>query len=96
MVFIDGFGLGNDEPYGNPFTTAEMPFIRHIMGGKNMTRSHVGEGIIRNNLVIKPTDACLGVAGIPQSATGQTVLFTGKNAAQMAGRHINGFPTIRL
>ncbi|HEX3046099.1 MAG TPA: alkaline phosphatase family protein, partial [Bacillota bacterium] len=28
--------------------------------------------------------------------TGQTVLFTGVNAAQVAGRHINGFPTRAL
>jgi len=37
-------------------------------------------------------DACLGVEGIPQSATGQTSLFTGVNAAKKAGRHIQGFP----
>lgn len=37
-------------------------------------------------------DACLGIAGIPQSATGQASLFTGLNAAQAMGRHVEGFP----
>ena len=37
-------------------------------------------------------DACLDVAGLPQSATGQTTMFTGVNAAQYMGRHCEGFP----
>lgn len=40
----------------------------------------------------KPIDACLGVAGLPQSATGQATLFTGRNAAAFMGRHVEGFP----
>jgi len=39
-----------------------------------------------------PLDACLGVAGLPQSATGQATLFTGINAARYVGRHMEGFP----
>ncbi len=39
-----------------------------------------------------PIDACLGVPGLPQSATGQTALFTGLNASQAMGRHVEGFP----
>ena len=37
-------------------------------------------------------DACLGVPGLPQSATGQTTLFTGINAPQYMQRHVEGFP----
>ena len=37
-------------------------------------------------------DACLSVAGLPQSATGQTTLFTGINAPLYMGRHVEGFP----
>ncbi len=40
----------------------------------------------------RPIDACLGVPGLPQSATGQAALFTGRNAAQLMGRHVEGFP----
>lgn len=37
-------------------------------------------------------DACLGVPGLPQSATGQTALLTGVNAPAAVGRHVEGFP----
>lgn len=37
-------------------------------------------------------DAGMGVEGIPQSATGQTALLTGVNAARHMGRHVAGFP----
>ena len=40
----------------------------------------------------KPIDACLGVEGIPQSATGQGTMFTGVNCAKAMGRHCEGFP----
>ena len=40
----------------------------------------------------RPIDARLGVEGLPQSATGQTALFTGVNAPKEVGRHIQGFP----
>lgn len=40
----------------------------------------------------RPCDASLGVPGLPQSATGQTTLLTGVNAAAAMGRHVEGFP----
>ena len=40
----------------------------------------------------KPVDACLGVEGLPQSATGQATMFTGVNCAAAAGKHCEGFP----
>jgi hypothetical protein len=40
----------------------------------------------------KPIDACLGVAGLPQSATGQATMFTGVNCAAAMGKHCEGFP----
>jgi 2,3-bisphosphoglycerate-independent phosphoglycerate mutase len=42
--------------------------------------------------VAVPLDAAMGVAGLPQSATGQTALLTGVNAAAQIGRHVEGFP----
>lgn len=47
-------------------------------------------GKILSNAV--PLDACLGVQGLPQSATGQAALLTGINAPKAMGRHIEGFP----
>lgn len=43
-----------------------------------------------------PLDACLGVPGLPQSATGQTAIFTGVNAARQVGGHKEGFPDAGL
>ena len=44
----------------------------------------------------KPIDACLGVEGLPQSATGQATMFTGVNCPKAIGRHCEGFPTPAL
>jgi hypothetical protein len=44
-------------------------------------------------LLFKAIDALLGVPGLPQSATGQTALFTGVNAAQLLGRHLGAYPS---
>ncbi len=41
-------------------------------------------------------DASLGVKGLPQSATGQTAIFTGVNAPAVLNRHMSGQPTITL
>lgn len=41
-------------------------------------------------------DASLGVKGLPQSATGQTSIFTGVNAPMALNRHLSGQPTITL
>lgn len=40
----------------------------------------------------KPISAQMGVPGLPRSATGQTALLTGMNAASAVGRHVEGFP----
>ncbi len=37
-------------------------------------------------------DVTMGVPGLPQSATGQTALLTGVNAAAAVGGHVQGFP----
>ena len=39
-----------------------------------------------------PVNVSMEVEGYPQSATGQTALLTGINAAQAIGRHVEGFP----
>jgi Phosphoglyceromutase len=41
---------------------------------------------------IVPTDALLGVEGLPQSGTGQTSLFTGVNAARVINSHFGPYP----
>ncbi len=62
----------------------------------NPLRDHCLSGL--SNLLANAAslDACLGVEGLPQSATGQTALFTGMNASKLMGRHIEGFPPATL
>ncbi len=43
-----------------------------------------------------PVDACLGVAGRPQSATGQAAIITGINAAARLGEHYGPRPDARV
>jgi hypothetical protein len=54
-----------------------------------------GEGLPRGGRAAL-ADACLGVPGRPQSATGQSTILTGENAARVLGRHLLGFPNPRL
>ena len=44
----------------------------------------------------KSIDCTLGIPGLPQSATGQTALYTGLNAAKILGKHLSGFPNQKL
>ncbi len=46
--------------------------------------------------LVRATDASLGLPGLPQSATGQTTLLTGENAAEAIGRHLYGYPSPTL
>lgn len=50
--------------------------------------------LLRDHAV--PVDPRMGVPGLPQSATGQTALLTGVNAAAAVGRHLEGLPSPRL
>jgi hypothetical protein len=46
--------------------------------------------------VLARTDACLGIDGRPQSASGQTTILTGINAPATIGYHKQGFPNQAL
>ncbi|MBN2442163.1 MAG: alkaline phosphatase family protein [Spirochaetales bacterium] len=87
FIFIDGVGLAGPDK-NNPFTGIHLPFLSHLIGGPLLINHTKNE----KELVFKGIDACLGVQGFPQSATGQTTLFTGINAAQHLGYHYPAFP----
>lgn len=93
LIFIDGFGLGENDPAVNPLVRFDPGFFRRLFG--RALTVELG-WVARPDAVLVPTDATLGVPGLPQSATGQTALFTGVNAPQMLGSHIVGFPGPRL
>lgn len=88
FVFLDGLGLGPADDT-NPLWLAPMPNLRRLLGGPLVA----GRNVDRPGLLFKGIDALLGVLGLPQSATGQTALFTGVNAAKLAGRHLGAYPT---
>ena len=85
FIFLDGVGLGVKDPAKNPFARFATDFFSGHAGG-----SYKQPGILLS------TDAHMGIPGLPQSATGQTALFTGYNGPQILGRHVNGYPTFTL
>lgn len=85
-IFLDGVGLGTDDPARNPWAAVSDPTLIAVDG----------RGPTWPGAVWKPIDACLGIDGLPQSATGTTALFTGVNAPAAIGRHLSGFPPREL
>jgi len=90
FLFLDGIGLGTDDPETNPFTRAKMPTLRNILSGNSMVASaapHHGD-----HASLLSLDASLGVDGLPQSATGQATLLTGINISKEIGYHYGPKP----
>ncbi len=92
-IFLDGIGMGSYDPQTNPFSRFANGIFSSL-GGKSIQDADLPA--LKGNLHILKTDAHLGVPGIPQSATGQTAIWTGINGAKTLGRHVSGFPTITL
>jgi hypothetical protein len=90
FVFVDGIGLGSADPAHNPFARYSLPGFEHLTGGQKMVNGWTP--LIADGQVAVPLDATLGVAGLPQSGTGQSTLLTGQNCAKLAGRHYGPFP----
>jgi 2,3-bisphosphoglycerate-independent phosphoglycerate mutase len=90
FIFLDGIGLGENNPGINPFALVEMPNLQSLLGGcKLLAASAPYQGERASLLAL---DASLGVKGLPQSATGQAVLLTGVNIPQEIGYHYGPKP----
>jgi len=87
LVFIDGLGIGEREPSHNPMARSPT-LLSHFSDGTGTALPAGGR--------VLAIDATLGVAGRPQSATGQTTLLTGENAPALLGRHLLGYPNAAL
>lgn len=93
LVFCDGMGLGANDPATNPFFHAPMQTLRALFG-KIPTRD---DGVLYGDTaILVPTDARLGIDGMPQSGTGQTTIFTGINAPAAIGEHSGPYPNEAL
>ena len=87
LFFIDGLGIGLRKPF-NP-----------LDGLNDATPLAIFRGEIPNTLlggIVVPTDACLGIEGRPQSASGQTTILTGINVPAKLGYHKQGFPNTAM
>jgi len=95
FLFLDGVGLA---PSGadNPLSQAPMPRLRELLGGPLVLEDGCQPTPPGPDVVFRALDACLGVPGLPQSATGQTALFTGLNAPALVGDHVTAHPTAPL
>ena len=67
-----------------------MPTIEKLIGGVNLTLEHAP--VKTQMATLLPLDACLNVPGLPQSATGQAVLMTGRNIPAELGFHYGPKP----
>ena len=84
LVFIDGIGFGR-EGAANPFDGSPSEIFAPLGG-------HAGAAS-RSDMRATSIDATLGHAGLPQSATGQATLYTGRDAIAVAGGHRSAWPT---
>lgn len=89
FLFIDGVGLGKANG-ANPFTQSTYRGFSAMAGDQEFSKK--AAELTETNHLFKFMDARLGVEGLPQSGTGQTALFTGKNASKKIGKHFGPFP----
>ena len=87
LFFVDGVGIGERNEF-NPLSLTEK--LEPLNNFVKQEQPIFGDGIL------VPTDVRLGVKGRPQSASGQTSIYTGVNAAQHLGKHKHGFPNEKL
>ncbi len=89
FLFLDGVGIGARNPEVNPFFSVKLSNFERIFGGIPSTEMQTTGD---TEAFVEPSDALLGIEGLPQSGTGQTALFTGVNAAELIGMHFGPYP----
>lgn len=90
FIFLDGVGLGADDPAVNPFSRVHMPNLETLLGGRRLVAASAP--YVGSSATLLPLDATLGVEGLPQSATGQAALLTGQNVPAAVGEHYGPKP----
>ncbi len=89
LFFLDGVGLGGNDPDVNPFVTANLPHLTNLLGEDWYLAR---QPIITERASLVPTDANLGMPHKPQSATGQATILTGRNVPELVGEHYGPKP----
>ena len=90
FIFLDGIGLGENNPETNPFARARMPNLGALLEGRSLLRDAAPFHGERATLLA--VDPAVGVSGLPQSATGQAILLTGINIPAEIGYHYGPKP----
>lgn len=90
FLFVDGIGLGEDNPEINPFAIADTPTLHDLANGKRWLQE-TGKQVSEQAIFI-PTDPRLGIQGRPQSGSSQAAILTGKNVPELIGRHYGPKP----
>lgn len=90
VLFLDGVGLGDNDAQTNPFMHIELPTLQSLLDVSHLTRDVAGT--VTERAALLGLDACLGVPGLPQSGTGQTMILTGHNAPAELGEHYGPYP----
>lgn len=90
LLFLDGIGLGEDDPERNPFVCAHLPTLTALTNGLAWTK-HIGRQTNARASFV-PTDPRLGIAGRPQSGTSQAAILTGINVPALIGEHYGPKP----
>ena len=93
FLFLDGVGLGPNDPETNPLARAEMPNLEALLDGHKLLLDGInGSHLESERASLLALDANLGVDGLPQSATGQATLLTGENVPKAIGYHYGPKP----
>ncbi|MFN8377053.1 MAG: hypothetical protein U0452_00130 [Anaerolineae bacterium] len=90
LIFLDGIGLGSDDPANNPFAAARTPTLDSLAGGQRWLRD-VGR-VVSDRAAFAPADPRMGIPGRPQSASGQAAILTGRNVPALIGEHYGPRP----
>jgi 2,3-bisphosphoglycerate-independent phosphoglycerate mutase len=94
FLFLDGVGLGEDDPAVNPLAAECYPTLAHLLD-HHLPIAQTGR-LSTAHADLIPTDAQMGIPGRPQSATGQAAILTGSNAPQRLGEHYGPRPDARV
>lgn len=90
LIFLDGIGLGDNDPTINPFAAAHTPTLNSLAGGKPWLATTPRTSTARS--AFAPVDPRLDMPGRPQSASGQAAILTGLNVPALIGEHYGPRP----
>ena len=81
FIFLDGVGIGKSSP-NNPFLVSKSEYLPFFSNNP----------VWPDNTPVKAIDPLFGIKGLPQSATGQTTLYTGKIMPKILNEHKGSYP----